>query len=76
MSRVKIKDLKAGQTFWERYLEFVALEDAWRHDEGWLCLGQLVGDPSDLVIRFYVKDGHEHYGPDLYNSQAYMKAVT
>jgi len=70
--RIHIKDIKEGQHFWEKHLEFVALEDAFRQDEGWKVMGARVADPYGPYTYFFVKDNFEHYGPDLYTEQAYF----
>lgn len=76
MGDVKIKDIKKGDRFWEKWLEFVALEDAYRKDGGWTVLAQRYDDPLATYTRFFVADGFDHYGPDLYSEQAYIKVNT
>lgn len=76
--RLKIKDLKKGDVFYEcaegRNFRGVATEDARRvtSDDlhkyaGWECLADFDGE----IIPLYVADLHEHYGPSLYTEKAY-----
>ena len=75
MARIEIKDIKVGDTFYEHYYnqtaEFVALEDAWRQDSGWTVIAEKPSDSTDKIYTFYVRDGFEHYGPNLYSEPAY-----
>ena len=71
MTRIEVKDLKEGQIIYEYhgsdmgYTRYVVSEDAKRIEnndkirDGWICF-------AEDGTRFFVADGFEHKGPELY----------
>lgn len=70
--RLEIKNIKKGDIFYEceagYNMQFLALEDAKRIDDGWGFKGQGIQG----VVDFYVADGYSHYGPKLYSQPEYI----
>jgi hypothetical protein len=70
--RIKIKDIKGGDSFWEKRKSFVAVSDPVRVDsplgEQWTIKGR---DQSGRVIDFTETEGYSHYGPKLSTENEY-----
>lgn len=69
--RLEIKDIKKNDIFYECEsgwnLQFLALTDPYREDEGWALKAR--GIRGETL--FYVRDGYGHYGPKLYREPEY-----
>jgi len=76
---IDIKNIKRGDTFWEKYLEFEAIEDAETIVGGIELCGKRRDQHkvmakainSDQLVEFFVTEGAEHYGPQLYAQNQY-----
>ena len=64
---LRIKEIKKGETFYERGEKFIALEDAKKSQEGGLTQWSVPGRSAvkGELIAFLETEGAEHYGPRL-----------
>ncbi len=71
---IKVSDVKKGDRFYECHhmwgnIELIALNDAQRTSEGWICR---VKDRSNAEHDIFVSANTLHYGPDLYSQPQIM----
>lgn len=66
---INVSEIKKGDLFYEcnhtwGNIEIIALDDARRTSEGWVCR---VRDRSNAEHDIFVSASTSHYGPDLYS---------